>query len=993
MYFKKRRVLFLLNAGNGFIPVICLILLTFFSCTAVRAAPSGPSNDNFVLVRDVLSAGGGESSGDYGLLDTVGQPSAIGVSETTSADLDAGFWPAMDLDTVEILSAETCDLDGDGYLDTMKITFSTSVDDSTVTAGDFDVSGVDGETFSPSTGGDIADDAVIYLTVTDGVLGSGSTPTLTYTPGTLRDTDGNPMLPADPLTTTDSCPPVLLLADRDTDINDREIVVFTFSEPLASGGEDIGDWILLDADGTTDLLAGLNDDAIIIDGDTVTITLAEDTVITGDPIYRYQNDADGNALQDPVGNGSRELSNNNAPAAETGDNQETKPRLVRLNASLSTDPDGNTLIYRWTQDDGPFDLGITGATYEEIAFAGRAKGTYEFTLEVEDPFGATDEDTVSVTILNGKPMAKPGRNRTVDKDGDSNLDVVLEGCASRDPNSYTGYNDIVAYTWTWVSGPQEVTLTQDGTVQPLRVRPVPASSEPVNRAGFDTSVLSPGAYTFRLTVTDADGLYAEAEVEVTVNDPAGNNIPIADAGLGMQRHIGGRILLDGHESKDPDGDSLTYRWEQVSGPAVNILRSTRVKAMVRPRKPGTYVFSLIVNDGEADSLSDTVVVEMSDPKKPFPVAEIMIYAVPRETWQVTLGEEITLDGTVLGMDEGEVTPSWNQVRGTRVLIEDPEVWDLVMSPVEQGVYVFKLDVAAGDTAGRSKEIMVTVIGETEPPVADAGDDQLDAEVGDLITLDGAESYDNDPLDILDYTWTQLLGPAVTLSDPYVEQPTFTPTDTGACLFQLIVFDGEYESAPDLVYVVVHSPDEHVPVANVVEEIITNGTAGITVVMNGLPSFDNDLQDTLVYQWQQTGGALVVLDDPYSAVPSFTPQLAGTYYFKLYVDDGRDRSVGQQVMVLVGPAAAVGPGNNETGVGNVSCFIATAAYGTLFNNDVRTLRRFRDRYLLTTEPGSELVNLYYRYSPPVANAITGDEELKRFTRTLLAPVVRVIDMVF
>ena len=769
-------------------------------------------------------------------------------------------------------------------------------------------------------------------------------------------------------------------------------IVITYDEPLDETQGDLSDWIIYDADGVTDLLDGLDDSAVTISGNTLTITLADNSGTTGDPFYQYREDGEDGAIQDPYGNEKVDVNNNTAPSAAAGEDVETLPRLVRLNASGSSDPDGNEITCTWTQDDGPFDLGISGAEYEEIAFAGRAKGTYTFTLTAVDPFGADDEDTVLVTILNGRPMAKPGRNRAVDKDDDTDLDVVLEGAASRDPNSYTGYNDIVDYEWQWTSGPQEVALIQDGTVQPLRVRPKAGpkpAQEPVTRAGFDTSDLGPGAYTFTLTVTDADGLTGEASVEITVNDPGGNGIPIADAGMGMQQHIGSRILLDGHESKDPDGDTLTYRWEQVSGPPVKIMRANKVKAMVRPTTPGTYVFRLIVNDGEADSAPSFVTVEMVDPKKTLPVAEILVEGAPRDTWQFAVGEEVTLDGTVLGMDEGAFTPAWSQVRGTTLTIDDPAVWDLLLSPVEEGVYGFRLDVSADGVTGRGKEITVTVLGDSVPPVADAGPDQLEIMTGDLVTLDGSGSYDDDPDDVLDYTWTQLLGPAMQLSDPYGAQPTFTPGDTGACLFQLTIFDGDYESAPDLIYVVVHSEDEHVPTARVIEDTITNGKVGNLVIMNGTPSSDSDSQDTLVYQWVQTGGPMIVLDDPYSAVPSFTPSLEGNYAFTLYVDDSRDRSVGQTVTVTVGPAGAVEPGNRETG--DLNCFIATAAYGTPFEADVVTLRQFRDQALLPTEAGTRMVELYYRCSPPVAAAIARDENLRNLVRMVLAPVVRVIEL--
>lgn len=49
----------------------------------------------------------------------------------------------------------------------------------------------------------------------------------------------------------------------------------------------------------------------------------------------------------------------------------------------------------------------------------------------------------------------------------------------------------------------------------------------------------------------------------------------------------------------------------------------------------------------------------------------------------------------------------------------------------------------------------------------------------------------------------------------------------------------------------------------------------------------------------------------------------------------------------------------------SCFIATAAYGSGEAEPVYLLRRFRDRVLLRSSPGSWLVSRYYEYSPAAA----------------------------
>ena len=102
-----------------------------------------------------------------------------------------------------------------------------------------------------------------------------------------------------------------------------------------------------------------------------------------------------------------------------------------------------------------------------------------------------------------------------------------------------------------------------------------------------------------------------------------NTAPVAVAGTDDNVITGVFVVLDGGESSDADGDTLSYQWTLQTKPVGSLselFASTVVNPYFTPDVDGSYTVSLVVNDGEVNSIADTVTFTASSTMNNAPIA-------------------------------------------------------------------------------------------------------------------------------------------------------------------------------------------------------------------------------------------------------------------------------------------------------------------------------------------------------------------------------------
>lgn len=294
-----------------------------------------------------------------------------------------------------------------------------------------------------------------------------------------------------------------------------------------------------------------------------------------------------------------------------------------------------------------------------------------------------------------------------------------------------------------------------------------------------------------LTVLTACGGGSDA-----ANSVATNHQPRADAGANQTVLVNAEVSLDGSNSQDPDGDTLTYAWRIVSKPAnsnSSLINPNTVNPKILVDKAGDYVLGLMVKDGRLTSVTDTMIIKVNANIAPnhAPIAQ----AGADKT--ISLGDVVNLDGSASSdADHDTLSYQWTittKPTDSNVVLNLSNQAKTSFIPDKAGSYLASLVVNDGSLSATDSLMIKVSKVNTGAPVARSVDKYL--LLGSTVVLDASTSSDpdNDPLT---YKWTLKAAPSestASLSSLTAVKPNFTPDKLGDYLFELTVADGSLTS--------------------------------------------------------------------------------------------------------------------------------------------------------------------------------------------------------
>lgn len=584
-----------------------------------------------------------------------------------------------------------------------------------------------------------------------------------------------------------------------------------------------------------------------------------------------------------------------------------------FDASGSADADGDPLLYRWDFGDQ------AQTTGDAVTHVYRALGSFTVALTAQDTHGASATVTQDVAIVNAPPefTGEPTNWVTAgtlyeytptvtDNEGDPVTFALATNPATMSIDTNTG-------AITWLPGTNDL--------GPNAVAILAADSRGDTTAlAFDLYVLSPAAPRLDLEptaivaagmVVDAQSLAATGSVEVQVQNHSTNAVPLP-------------CTVTVFEDRDYDG-SFSNGVDQALGwgnlPAG--LREGYIAQLTVPVR-GTVLFSgsrVFAFVDSADVVNEFIEGNNIKPSGFDCTGSCMDLSasflrvdrsgLPGEALITARlgnsGSELVSSNVAVSFYEGDPLAGGvllGTARSTNSLApgryEDVAiVWTTPVVTSHQ-VYAWADDTGggAGERAERSESNNVVHalldLAANEPPAADAGPDQA-AYTGWDVQLNGTGSRDPESKPLA-YKWSMYSIPIGSTAQLYwaeTPQPVFRCDVPGDYVAQLVVSDGEHDSAPDSVTVTVTDPRaNHSP--EITSRPAFEGMVN-TPYSYRVAATDPD-GDTLTFRLSQKPAGMTI--DAGTGLIAWTPSAAATVYVQVVAEDGRGGGCSQGYQLAV-----------------------------------------------------------------------------------------------
>ncbi|HEY9049264.1 MAG TPA: PKD domain-containing protein [Ohtaekwangia sp.] len=366
---------------------------------------------------------------------------------------------------------------------------------------------------------------------------------------------------------------------------------------------------------------------------------------------------------------------------------------------------------------------------------------------------------------------------------------------------------------------------------------------------------------------------------------ATNTVPTVSAGTDKTVTLPTSSVSLAGTASDTGGTITSYAWTKQSGPSATLSGTSTSTLSATALVNGTYTFRLTVQDNAGATASDDVTVTVNNPPTVNAGADVTI-TLPTSSVSIT-GTASDTDGTVASY-------AWTQQSGpATVTVSGATTATLSASALVAGSYTFRLTAVDNVGASSYDDVVVTVVKANVAPTVNAGADAIITLPTSSVTLTGTAS-DTDGT-IASYSWTKQSGPAATLSGSTTATLSATALVAGTYTFRLTVQDNGGATSSDDVIVTVNNA----PVANAGADVtITLPTSSVT-----LTGTASDTDGSIAsYSWTKQSGPAATLGGATTATLSATTLVAGTYTFRLTVQDNAGATSSDDVVVTVNNAA-------------------------------------------------------------------------------------------